>query len=511
MISKLKPCLIAGLIALASVVILALYMGDSWIDPKLPVIIGAALILPISVIGALLMFPEANQGKARFVVQLLTVVSAAIFALGLPGLWTQEHVRTLAVEQGPELMVNLSAALNDPAPAVSQKACQRILRDPSRTEKLVELLQPRPTLALACLETAPEGPNRNAVSSKLRTNWHRILVSDPPPADADICAKATALADLPVDISQRVGDLFDCAVRAPQGQTRQCCATTLTSLSETCEDLAAQIDTKKLVDNNTVSTLGTLSYGESTAEAEFREVASFVDLQCPEMQAFAIKLSCASQSERTLSSDTNRFLDWKFGKDVGCLNAEDQAEPAEVHQICYELMEAAAEETTLSSEIICRSHLAAIDTNRKARETLGGLDSAQGAELAYKIAVGSDHQSRQRTDLKQWLNSIKDDPDSFDKNSLSAKDKRAMLQELMKNQRSPEEMLNQPFEQMKALQGDLKKLMATPAFNAGYKKNTKDMDDAPDMEDFGDTMDAQMEALEAAHKDAQETMRKARQ
>lgn len=496
--SKLKPCVAAGLIALAAVVVLALYVGDSWIAPKLPAIIGAALILPVSVLGALFIYPEANQGKGRIGVQLLTILSAAIFGLGIPILWAQPQVRSYAVEQAPEMVVNLTSALDDPVLEVSKKACHRILLDLSRTEALVDSLRTRHPLAVACLNTAAEGANRNAVATKLRIQWYRPLVTEKQDEEADLCVNAKMLAELPVDVSLKQGDLFDCALRAPEGDTRQCCAMTLTALTPSCEDLAGQIDTKKLVDNNTVSALGALSYGESTAESEFREVASFVDLQCPEMQAFALKLACLTYAKTDGETDTNRFLNWKFDQHQGCLSPEDKKEAAEVHQICTTLLDATEEKTTVSDKMICDSHRVAIEQDRRTRENIKGLSSAQGAALATQIAAGNRSEAHRRGDVNQWLETFQQKTGAPDLDAYSEADKRALMKKFMLSGPNPDQMRANPVEEYDSIQEEFNaKLAANPKLKAKLEKEIEAAEGAPSEEEMKEITEAGRKKIEA--------------
>ena len=174
MAGNLKPYFSAALIAVGAVAVLALYTGDSWLAPIIPLIVGAAAILPLSVVGALLLHPEVRSAPSRVSAIAPLVVVGAALGVGLPALWAVPKARTAALS-GPDSVVNALAALEDPDKGVRMQACRTLFVGDMPSKQISDALLERPRLAAQCLSSLGEGVDGTMVAGDLERRGPRPM------------------------------------------------------------------------------------------------------------------------------------------------------------------------------------------------------------------------------------------------------------------------------------------------------------------------------------------------
>lgn len=448
MAGKAKPYLSSGLIALGAVGVLALYTGNRWLAPLTPLILGAAAVLPLSVIGALLLHAEARSAPSRFLTFGLAAALAAIIGVGLPALWTQPALRARATALTD--VVDLGAALDDPAGPVQVAACTQIFAGPTDTEEITRMLEGRPKLAKACLPKVAEGARRTITAGNLERRWQDRLVAEE--AGAGQCVLSDALATLPTELGSRQARLLDCALRARSKDQRVCCAQSLAGLADSCAKLAGSIDAQELIRSGSSSLLLALSYDNDTAVREHKELVDRVDLSCAKMRMIGVQVACISLDPRGARGDEAEVLRWLVEGHDDCLSqAERDVDPG-LADTCSALMDRVAKTGSLDEASICSSQQEVARERLAYIEKVEGLTKEESDALTVQIAAGDAAAQEHDMTYESLIAAMQGKQGAPSLDSYTDADKRKIMAQMRARAKSPQELVQGSMKNLDSIQ-----------------------------------------------------------
>lgn len=492
MAANIKPYLSAGLIAAGAVAVLALYGSDQWLEPMMPLILGAAAALPLSIVGALLLHPEARNASSRFLVIGLTVLVGALIGVGVPAAWIVPDVRVAIAKAAPS-SVDLYGALEDPDEKVQLEACRQLLDGHGEVDELSDALTTSPRLANRCLSSAPEAKIGAVIAGNLEVDWYKRLLTQAAPEDGNQCLHAHALAALPVAAGAKQADLLNCSLRSRSDDKRVCCAESLAKMDASCESMAASLDTDKLLREGTAADLMALSFGEATAKRDFSELSSRVDLTCKKMQMVGVQLACVAlggEENRTRARDV---LEWLFAENKTCLEGKSPERSVPPNEVCGALVEQIQRKGKVDGDMICESHKEAIEEQEAYLAKIKGLSAEESAALANEISAGNAHASNDMLDLGQFAAAAQGN----NREALKAYSKGQalkMMEQARQQAMSPDELASKPFKNLQQIQDTAMKRMGEDKAQAAYDE----MGGAPDTEALDKDTKEGLEQVEGA-------------
>jgi hypothetical protein len=492
MAANFKPYLSSGTIAAGAVGVLALYGSDQWLEPTMPLILGAAAALPISIVGALLLHPEARNAPSRFLVIGLTALVGALVGVGVPALWLAPQVRAGVAKAAPSV-VDLYGALEDPDQNVQLEACRQLFAGHGELDGISDALTGRPRLATRCLTDVGEANRAAIVAANLESDWYDRLMTQAPVDDENQCLHAQALVSLPVDAGAKQTDLLNCAFRSPSKAKRTCCADSLAQMNASCESLAGSLDAGKLVRSGAAADLMALSFGEATAKREFTEIASKVDLTCEKMQMVGVQLACVALGGESNRTRAREVLDWLVDENDRCLDGERGESSVTPSQVCDALIERIQRQGKVDGDMVCKSHQKVLQEQAALMEEIKGLSAEESAALAGQISAGNSQASDQMLSLDQFAAAAQSNRGEALK-SYNKEQVRQMMERARQQAPSPEELGTKPFQNLQAIQDTANKMMGEDKAQAQFKESGI----TPNTEVLGEKTKKGMEQIQGA-------------
>lgn len=490
MTGKIKPFMSAGLIAVAAVAVLALYGSDEWLAPLTPLLIGA-VVVPLSVLGALFMHPEERGAPSRFKSFGVAFAVAAAIGMGVPALWSVPTVRAQLLQQAGT-SVDTYGALSDPSTEVQIEACDQLLQTDSDLTDLADALVGQPELAVPCLQKS-QGQLVGVVTTSLASRWHNALVAADSPVAASACVYAEAIARVPLDKGSQQTHLLDCALGAAESDTRMCCVDSLMEVGGSCEEIVDGVNLRELIASGAASTLLALSHQEKTVARELPRVAKRLDLSCKSMQEVAVQLACVSLDDDYAPEGSDSVLTWLFEENADCLSQRDRQTPVELDEMCRALSSRARRGHSLDKETICQTQREVIAERREMLEQLEGLNSKESAALARQISAGKARADSDRMTPDAFVSAMQNNPEAAMK-SYSESEMRALMGGMRERAMDYDEALSTSLNSMDDARDRYSELRETPEVQDKWL-DTLEANDLGDSTDVSDQTDGVHEQI----------------
>ena len=386
-----NPYIPACFFSLAGLATLAAYTVDHWLDPFWTVLIGALVVVPVTLAITLLLNPQLRGDWTDN--DELHVIVTLVFAIGgvVPWIWSVPQVRTAYLGHLGSGEA-YAAAMWDRSSRVRQRACRYLVGRSDSMHAVKAVLADRPRVAQECLADIAPNPRGKRLAVALADHWKHGIVHGYAADAGERCVEARILPFMPVEDRQSASILLDCVLRTSSSEVRECCTQAARRSFGQCGGVLSRVAPSRLRASNAVGPLVGVAFGQEDIAERLGSAVAELDLTCTRGQWFAVKLLCDAVQRSGASRQDRLFFGWLMNRHAACLPKGERGIEAGVERICGELM-SRVDPSNPPDGAICRARRSArrkkAVARRDERETSGDR-----ADLASRIAVGADRVSR---------------------------------------------------------------------------------------------------------------------